>query len=144
VRGIYSALYYGATFESIGYLSGDNVQWTGSQSQVQEFINHRVNADNSTINGSWVAIYRLINRANNAIARIPGVTDAQLTDALRNQLIGEAHFLRALAYFDLARVWGGVPIVTNPTLSPTDNSGIARSSREETYQRVLADLHIAE
>jgi hypothetical protein len=144
VRGIYSALYYGATFESIGYLSGDNVQWTGSQSQVQEFINHRVNADNSTINGSWVAIYRLINRANNAIARIPGVTDAQLTDALRNQLIGEAHFLRALAYFDLARVWGGVPIVTNPTLSPTDNSGIARSSREETYQRVLADLQIAE
>ena len=42
LRGLYSALadagYYGTSFQSIGYLSGDNVQWTGSQSQVQEFF----------------------------------------------------------------------------------------------------------
>src|SRR5215210_5791844 len=60
LRGVYSALgdggYYGTSFQSIGYLSGDNIQWTGSQSQVQEFINHKVNADNATIAGAWIAI----------------------------------------------------------------------------------------
>lgn len=145
LRGVYSSLYYGGTtFEPIGYLSGDNIVWTGSQSQVQEFINHNVKADNSTISSAWSAIYVLINRANNVIARVPQVTDPLLTEALKNQYIGEAYFLRALAYFDLVRTWGGVPIVTKPTLSPTDNVGILRSSADETYAQVLSDLTAAE
>ena len=77
VRGVYSALasdgYYGTGFQSIGYLSGDNVQWTGSQSQIQEFINHNVSSENATISGAWTAIYRVINRANQVIAKVPGV-----------------------------------------------------------------------
>jgi hypothetical protein len=148
IRGVYSALssggYYGTTFQSIGYLSGDNVQWTGSQSQVQEFINKRVNPENATISGAWTAIYRTINRANNVIAKVPGVADPLLTESLRNQLIGEAHFIRSLAYFDLARTWGGVPIILTPTNSPSENSGIARSTQSEIYAQVLKDLETAE
>lgn len=148
LRGVYSALsngsYYGTTFQSIGYLTGDNIQWTGSQSQVQEFINKKVNADNSTIGSAWTAIYRTINRANNVIAKVPTVTDPLLTDALKNQLVGEAYFIRALAYFDLARTWGGVPLITKPTANPTENRGISRSSKAETYALVLKDLETAE
>ncbi|HEX8528661.1 MAG TPA: RagB/SusD family nutrient uptake outer membrane protein [Cytophagales bacterium] len=148
VRGVYNALaasgYYGTTFQSIGYLSGDNVQWTGSQSQVQEFINHKVNPENATVSGAWSAIYRTINRANNVIARVPLVNDPALGPELQNQLVGEAYFLRALAYFDLARTWGGVPLVTQPTLSAADNRGIPRSTVEEVYAQVLSDLETAE
>ncbi len=148
IRGVYAALasgsYYGTTFQSIGYLSGDNIQWTGSQSQVQEFINKKVNADNSTIAGAWTAIYVTINRANNVLAKVPTVTDPLLTEALKTQIIGEAYFIRALAYFDLARTWGGVPIVTKPTASPTENRGIGRSTQAETYAQVLKDLEAAE
>ncbi|RZK44508.1 MAG: RagB/SusD family nutrient uptake outer membrane protein, partial [Pedobacter sp.] len=68
LTGAYAAVasggYYGTTFQSIGYLNGDNIVWTGSQSQVQEFINHNVNADNSTISGAWSAIYIAVNRSN--------------------------------------------------------------------------------
>jgi hypothetical protein len=148
IRGVYSALadggYYGATFQSIGYLSGDNVQWTGSQSQVKEFIDHRVSGENSTVNGAWVAIYRTINRANNVIAKVQAVTDPLLTQKAKDQIVGEAYFIRALAYFDLARTWGGVPIILNPTVSPTDNAGIPRSTQAETYAQVLKDLDAAE
>ncbi len=148
LRGVYSALsngsYYGTTFQSIGYLSGDNIQWTGSQSQVQEFINKKVQPENSTISGAWTAIYRTINRANNVITKVPAVTDPLLTQALKDQLVGEAYFIRALAYFDLARTWGGVPLVTKPTAAPTENKGIARSSQTETYALVLKDLETAE
>ncbi len=148
VNGTYSALandsYYGTGFQSIGYLSGDNVAWTGSQSQIQEFINHQVSGENSTVTGAWAAIYRVINRANQVIAKVAEVNDPQLTPELRNQFIGEAYFLRALSYFDLARTWGGVPLITDPTLSYDDNSGIPRSTRAETYAQVLRDLEVAE
>jgi tetratricopeptide (TPR) repeat protein len=148
VRGIYRALsadnYYGVNFVSVGYLSGDNIQWTGSQSIVQQFIDHNVKADNATVSGIWLAIYTTINRANYVIAKLPGVTDATLTTAERNQLLGEAYFIRALCYFDLARTWGGVQIVTTPTISATDKNGIKRSTLEQTYAQVLSDLNAAE
>ena len=147
-RGLYRSLaadgYYGLTFQAIGYLSGDNVQWTGSQSIVQQFISHNVRADNAYIGNSWTAIYNTINRANHIIAKAPEVTDPLFTQALRNQLTGEALFVRALAYFDLARTWGGVQITLEPTESATDKNGIERSSVEETYAQVLADLTAAE
>ncbi|AYL95080.1 RagB/SusD family nutrient uptake outer membrane protein [Mucilaginibacter celer] len=148
VRGIYRALsadnYYGVNFVSVGYLSGDNVQWTGSQSIVQQFIDHNVKADNATVSGIWLAIYTTINRANYVIAKLPGVTDATLTTAAKNQLLGEAYFIRALCYFDLARTWGGVQIVTTPTISATDKNGIKRSTVAQTYAQVLSDLNAAE
>jgi len=148
IRGVYSALadggYYGTTFQSIGYLSGDNVQWTGSQSQVKEFIDHRVSGENSTVNGAWVAIYRTINRANNVIFKVQTVTDPLLTQKAKDQIVGEAYFIRALAYFDLARTWGSVPIILNPTVTPTDNTGIPRSPQADVYAQVLKDLDVAE
>lgn len=148
LRGVYRSLasdsYYGNSFQSIGYLGGDNVQWTGSQSIVQQFIEHKVKADNATVAGVWSGIYSTINRANHVIAKVPGVVDATFTDAERNQLTGEAYFIRALAYFDLARTWGGVQIVLTPTLSSADKTGIKRSTTAQTYAQVLADLTKAE
>lgn len=148
VRGIYRGLsadnYYGVNFVSIGYLSGDNIQWTGSQSIVQQFIDHNVKSDNATVSAVWLAIYTTINRANYVIAKLPGVTDATLTQTEKSQLLGEAYFIRALCYFDLARTWGGVQIVTTPTLSATDKNGIPRSTAAQTYAQVLSDLNTAE
>src|SRR5690606_8260395 len=119
-------------------------QWTGSQSQVQEFIDHNVNAENATISNVWVSIYRTINRANHVINKVPLVEDASLTPDIKDQIVGEALFIRALAYFDLARTWGGAVIITVPTTSPAENSGIARSSQAETYAQVIRDLDAAE
>ena len=148
LNGVYSALgsggYYGTTFQSIGYLSGDNVQWTGSQSQVQEFINHRVSPENSTIAGAWVAIYNTINRANNVIDKVPLVTDPALTVSVKNSIIGEALAIRGLAYFDLARTFGGVPIILTATISPLDNRGIARATQQQTFEQALSDFNAAE
>ncbi|WP_232282974.1 RagB/SusD family nutrient uptake outer membrane protein [Pedobacter sp. BAL39] len=146
VRGVYNAArsYYSVSFQSIAYLSGDNVQWTGSQSQVQEFINHKVSAENATIESVWRGIYLSISRANQVLSKVPSVTDPLLTTTLRDQYLGEAYFIRALNYFDLARTWGGVPIITQPTTSPNDNRGIPKSTQAETYAQVLADLDAAE
>lgn len=146
LNGVYSALrtYYSVDFQSIAYLSGDNIQWTGSQSQVQEFINHQVNAENATITSTWKGIYVAINRANQVIKNVEELGNDVIAESVRNRIAGEAHFIRALAYFDLVRTWGGVPLITQPTLEATDNTGIPRSTSEETYAQVLADLELAE
>jgi len=147
-RGIYNAFtasgYYGNDYQAIGYLSGDNTAFFGTVVYQSHFAQHNVRADNGMIQASWGAIYKAINRANHVIAKVPGVTDPKLTAALKNQLVGEAYFLRALAYFDLVRVWGGVQIYTTPTLDAKDKEGIARSTAADTYAQVLADLIQAE
>ncbi len=148
VRGAYRALandnYYGSLFQSFGYLSGDNVQWTGSQSIIQQFISHAITSDNGNIESVWSGIYATINIANHVVTKVPLVSDPTLSAALRNQLTGEGYFIRALAYFDLARTWGGVPITLTPTTSPTSKDSLKRSTVAQVYAQVLSDLNAAD
>ncbi|UPK70018.1 RagB/SusD family nutrient uptake outer membrane protein [Chitinophaga filiformis] len=148
VRGMYRELgddaYYGSLFQTIGYLSGDNIQWTGSQSVIQQFISHNVKADNANVATVWAGIYSTINRANQVIGKVPAVADATFTQDEKNALTGEAYFIRALAYFDLARTWGGVQLVLKATTNINDTKGLKRSTLEQTYAQVLSDLQTAE
>jgi hypothetical protein len=160
VRGVYRALaggatavagsatgtgtYYGGGFETFGYLPGDNIVWTGSQAVIQQFISHTITSDNGNLETVWTGIYATINGANQVIANVPLVKDASLTQAAQNQLTGEGYFIRALSYFDLARTWGGVPIVLTPTLTATDKNGVTRSTLAQTYAQVLSDLNAAD
>lgn len=149
VRGIYNQLqsdgYYGYTFQTIGFFSGDNIEYTGSQIVNQSLTNHSVRADLPALATAWSAIYNTINRANNVIAKVPALSvTPTFTDAVRNQLVGEAYFLRALSYFDLGRTWGGVQLVLVPTSSSNNLENLKRSSLADTYQQVLADLIKAE
>lgn len=148
LRGTYRRLaadnYYGNLFQTFGYLPGDNIQWTGSQSVIQQFITHNIAADNGNLQSVWSAIYATINAANHVITKVPLVEDATFTTATRNQIIGEAHFIRALSYFDLARTWGNVPVTLTPTLSATDKSAIKNSTQAQVYAQVLDDLNAAD
>jgi hypothetical protein len=147
VRGMYRGLsadaYYGTGFQSLGYLSGDNLLRTGPGTDPSQFISHAVTSDNGTVTKAWNAIYYTINLANYIIAKLPGVTDVKLTQTEKNQLLGEAYFVRALCYFDLARTWGGVPVVTTPTLAASDKNGVKRNTLAQTYAQVLSDLNTA-
>lgn len=148
LNGTYNALgsggYYGISFPMIGYASGDNVQYIGTLVYNSQFTIHDVRSDNQTISAAWTAIYKTINSANHLIAKVPGITDPGLSEDNRNRILGEAYFIRALAYFDIARIWGAAPIVLTPTLSVSEKTGITRSSVEQVYAQVLSDLQLAE
>lgn len=77
----------------------------------------------------------MINRANRVIQKAPDVTD---NIQLRDRVVGEAHFLRAWAYFELVSQWGEVPLYTEPVSTPTDFKG--KSSIEDIYALIVADL----
>jgi len=148
VNGLYNRLgsdgYYGSNYISLSYLMGGDIQWTGSQSAPAQIAARALTSDNSNIASAWTAIYRTILSANYIIDIVPDLSDPLLTQVKKNQFQGEAYFIRALAYFDLARAWGGVQLITNPTYSKTDQVGIRRSSLAETYAQVLSDLDKAE
>ncbi|MGE5419722.1 MAG: RagB/SusD family nutrient uptake outer membrane protein, partial [Chloroflexota bacterium] len=148
VYGAYSRLhnndYYGLTFQSVGYLAGDNVKWTGSYDFLSQFDLNNVRSDNSQLIPVFTGIYRTINSANQVIKAAETLTDPMLSQQNRDLYKGEALFIRALAYFDLSRLWGGVQIITEPTKSSLDNIDIPRSSLAKTWEQVLNDLNTAE
>ena len=61
---------------------------------------------------SWASLYKVISNANFAIKNIP---NANITDlAMKNDYLAQAYAMRALAYFYAVRVWGDVPVYTEP------------------------------
>lgn len=148
LNGLYNRLgndnYYGSNFPALSYLSGGDIQWTGSQGAPQEITARKLTADNGYVSQAWQGIYQTILAANYLLEAVPALTDPQLTEARKGQIQGEALAIRALAYFDLARGWGGVQLVLKPTHTAADNTGITRSSLADTYAQVLKDLTAAE
>lgn len=144
VRGAYRSLgsngYYGGDYTLQGFVpSGNVVYQVFNNLQDLNFL-----PEDGSFQSSWNAIYNTINITNNIIAKEPTIADPKLTKQERNKLLGEAHFIRALAYFDLVRAFGGVPLKLAPTSGINNESQLQRSSLEETYQQVLDDLSIAE
>ena len=88
----------------------------------------------NTFAGIWDRCYTLINRANNAINTMENVKSWS-SESERNRLFGESYFLRAMAYYELAQVFGGVPLRT--TLESTN---LPRASVDEIYTQIAADL----
>jgi len=84
--------------------------------------------------GIWSRCYTLINRANNAIATLDNVKSWS-SQSERNRHFGEAYFLRAMAYYELAQVFGGVPLRTT-----TETVNLPRASVDDIYQQIGSDL----
>ena len=90
----------------------------------------------------WDNFYTVISRANYAIKYIPqafGSGDSEL----KSQLLGQAHALRAIAYFYLVRLWGGVPLVTQPYEGVEQDIFVERNTAEEVLALVKEDLLFA-
>ncbi len=95
---------------------------------------------NSTSGDVWKGWYRVIHRANVVIEK--GTLVEGVDPALRERIVGEASFLRALAYYELATVWGGVPVYTRFVVSPDGSA--PKSSQQEVYNVAIRDLEYAQ
>ena len=87
----------------------------------------------------WSSIYNAINRANTLM---DGIEKSVISDAVKTHIRGQARFLRALGYFELVKLWGGVPLHLKGTASLSDVN-LARSTEEEVYKQIETDLTTA-
>jgi len=147
IVGIYSNLRYLANDEYL-YLSevrSDNA-WSNPKTdglrEYSEIGSFRAGSDITTFNQVWNEWYKVILDANTAITKIPDITFT--TQSTKDQFLGEAYFLRGWAYFELARLFGNVPIIDKP-LSAAEVKTIKQSDAAEVYKTmVIPDMSKAE
>lgn len=101
---------------------------------------HQLISDSYTSRGgmfatAWKMLYKGINRANTAISHIDEI---EMSTDMKNRLMGEAKFMRALFYFKLWDLYGGVPIYDIPV--NYDEAYKPRNSEEEVRDFILKDL----
>lgn len=92
----------------------------------------------------WSGHYNSIGAANQAMRALE---DPSIETGLRNQLIGEVRFLRAYMYFNLVRMFGGVPLVLRVPIDAndanTDPVFQTRATVAEVYTSIIEDLTFA-
>ena len=87
-------------------------------------------------NEGWIMHFQGITRANSLINGLEESTTVPAAEKVR--IIAETKFLRALYYFNLVNIFGGVPIITKP-LSPSE-ANIPKNTVEEVYKQIETDL----
>ena len=136
--GLQSLGYYGRNLEIIGDLPSDNAIWSGTFQYLGDIGRRAIKADNTTTTSVWTAIYAVIARSNMILAKVPSLTDLSTDE--KNEILGEAYFLRALSCHNLVKYWGGVPLPLQPILVATDASKYPRVDAAQVYTQILADL----
>lgn len=144
-------LFGGNTLRDAELLGADGeLRWVGTYEGPRDVFNHSMIAGNFEAENMWVDAYETINICNNVLEAIEVVNEAD-----RDQVKGEALFIRGMAYFQLVRFYGqvyeagggntqpGVPIVVRPTRGIDESSQVARNSVEECYTQILSDLNEA-
>lgn len=91
------------------------------------------------ISSRWGHCYGGIGRCNTLLVNIDKV---KMDERLKTRMKGEAHFLRALFYFNLENYWGSVPLILDPP-NPVTQDSLPRTPRAEVVQQILKDLDSA-
>jgi len=107
----------------------------------QPIDRHRLTADNPRIESAWDDAYNAIFICNNIIAQIE-ITEVEMEESLKTRMIAEATLVRALAYFNLVRAFGAVPLVTE-VITPDQALDHLRESPDIVYQQIIEDLKLA-
>ncbi len=93
---------------------------------------------NIRVEQMWQQHYIAVNKANAALQRIP---DMEINQGLKDRLLGEALFLRALFYFNLVRLYGDVPLLLKDQTTLTiDELQVPRAPKDEVYAQIINDL----
>lgn len=118
----------------------DELTYYGSPTgTTQAFYANTVVPANSTVSSWWSFSYNQIYAANVVYQGVNA--SAKLSQADKDQLMGEALFVRGLVHFYLVNVFGAIPFIT--TTDYEQNLAVHRMPEAEVYTRIIADLEMA-
>ena len=92
-------------------------------------------ANNDQLTSTWKWLYEGVNRANYLVEN-----KANIEFTRKAELYGEVHFLRAYYYFELVKIFGGVPLFTDTRLTASDSNTLKRATKAEVYAQIEKDL----
>src|SRR5436853_4530494 len=144
VNGVYASFintsgdnYYGRNFVMLVEYPTEMVTSLLSATNERSLVdNYTFTPSQSYIYSTWQSAYAAINRANAVIAHVPKI---DMDQTLRSRIVGEAQFLRATNYFNLVRLFGGVPLELEETTS-LDSLQKPRATAAAVYDQIIKDL----
>lgn len=143
VNGAYQPLQwpklYNMRMWTLDIVAGNSIVGAGGGTdgiETTDMANFITTTDNAGVLDVWRGPSPGILRCNFVIKNVPGMN---IDQSLKNRCLGEAKFLRAHYYFILVRLFGGVPLLTEPQTSEDDLKPF-RASKEEIYKLIEDDL----
>ena len=146
VRGIYYEMIDGGwasggptSITNLIGLSADELEYFGNVIARDEFFTNATQIDNLQVKSFWDEIYNTIYLANASIEGVQG--SDQISNKIKDQLIGESKFIRAFSHFYLMNLFGEVPVI-NSTDYRTNNV-VSRRTVDEVNNQIITDLQEA-
>jgi len=143
LNGVYAGL------ADYGYLGSEyhhTLNWTSGMynsnrdGSLKDIAALNPSPNDKFITNLWAGIYRVISRTNNIITQLE---EKDLGNpAQRDDILGQALFIRAYAYLDLVRIFGRAPLIIEPITS--DNPNVGLSSSEDLFAQIIKDGEQAE
>lgn len=133
---------FSSNWQLLEALTGTSTTETAQNSDLNNLYGLVHDGNTAHVVNYWNGLYKVIAQANQVIAKVPPITP--MPDAQKKKILGEAKFLRASAYFTAVRLWGDIPLITNPQTASSEDFLPTRASQEEVYKLIIADLTEAE
>jgi len=129
----------------LDYMAGDEVFVgpTRGTPDLRDFLEFTFTAANNDIYLYWKNAYNGISRSNfilDKTDKINSLPNAEVSQADKDNFIGQAKFLRAFYYFLLVERFGDIPLYTTTNV---DASGLGKSSKTDVYALIISDLQDA-
>lgn len=130
---------FGPDFMYLTDTMTDNVDYTSTNTSRKQVAYLTLNSNNALVKNVWGKFYAVIEQCNILIDNLEKNPD--LSPANCTNIMSEAKFIRAWAYFNLVQLWGDVPLVTKPVYSIIkDNVKPKRASTDDIYAFLITEL----
>src|SRR5699024_8014296 len=156
VYGLYdlhqNSRYYNRTFYLLPELMSDNIYLSRRRRFYAPFERYEVKDNNSYVEGTWNQVYRVITNSNFIIQKGSSLKVPDSDEAEKRAMVGEAYAVRALAHFDLCRMYAqpynftedashlGIPLILESSLDVDELTFPGRNTVKEVYEAVVDDL----
>lgn len=104
---------------------------------MDEFDKSRSPSDQNLFNPNWINYYKALYRCNMLLSKMEQI-NWKGQESLRPIYEAETKFLRAYLYFDMVRMWGSIPLLTQPS-----NENVPQANPDEVYKLIAEDLEFA-
>jgi hypothetical protein len=148
MRGIYASTQsvwgpggpFSSGFSTRLGISSDELKCLSYDADLQTFVDNNLAAGSGGVNTLWSGLYNTLYQVNVLLENV--VNAPGITPPVKQQLLGEAHFLRAFCYFYLVNTFGDVPMPL--TSDYRTNALLSRTPAEKVYEQILTDLAYAQ
>lgn len=145
---LYAAPWFGFNGKAalaIGDLqSGNAICWAGTDGSFDAFGAFGAGNATQAVQSMWNSLYTVIAQSNALLNNLPSGASASVPKEIVNNALGEAHLMRGAAYFYLVRIFGNVPIITDPAPFVGSFSTVPTNPIVDVYKFIEMDLQFAE